>query len=229
MLKIVYEDADLEEFALGEDSDVAVPITVSEDTGGDVTLTVYSRFAKEGADFVSRFENDPFSREAMDYIDRVFAPLMRKYGFLYEREYDQTVLTYTSCGRSERSERVVFIGTAAELEKYDFLTTRDFTIDDGDPCDAAFAVIADGKVVSVASVNDYSDDGSVEINVETAPEYRCRGFASAAASSLVSYLEGRGEHVTYKCRASNVPSQRVATAAGLKYSGKAFYYVCYRI
>ena len=229
MLKIVYEDADLEEFALGEESDVAVPISVSKDEDGAVTVTVYSRFAKEAEEFAKQFGDDPFSAQALDFIDRVFAPPMREYGFRYEREYDQTVLTFTSSGKTERPDNAVCIGTQAELEKYEFLTARDFEIDDGDPCDAAFAVIEDGKIVSVAAVNDYSDDGSVEINVETAPAFRGRGFASDAVSALASYLEGLGERVTYKCRESNAASVKVAEKAGMKYAGKAFYYVCYRI
>ncbi len=229
MLKIVYEDADLEEFALGEDSDVAVPISVSEDADGAVTVTVYSRFAKEAEEFAKKYESDPFSARALDFIDSAFAPPMSGYGFRFEREYDQTLLTFTSSGKTEKSGKTVYIGTQAELEKYEFMTAGDFEIDDGDPCDAAFAVVEDGKIVSVAAVNDYSDDGAVEINVETAPAFRGRGFATAAVSALASYLEGLGERVTYKCRKSNAASVKVAEKAGMKYAGKAFNYVCYRI
>ena len=229
MIKLSFEDGELEEFALEGDSDVAVPISVSEDVSGELTVTVYSRFAKEGEDFALSFADDPLSPEAIKNIDEVFAPLMRGYGFAYERDFDQTVLTYVSDGvTSKPAVPVELIDTEEKRKQFSYQTALDFEIDDEDPLDVAFAVTDGERAVSVAAVNDYSDDGSVEINVETAPECRGRGFATAAVSALCLYLEEHGERVTYKCRASNAPSRRVAEKAGLLYRNRTFYYVCYK-
>ncbi|MBQ7669341.1 MAG: GNAT family N-acetyltransferase [Clostridia bacterium] len=229
-LKILTEDEELEEFVFDGGSDIAVPVTLDE-SDGVVTLTVYSRYMREAEEFAGKYGGDPFSKEALAYLDGVFSPLMEKAGFRFECEYDQTVLNFasdvevpvTDCGAD-----IVFADTNEKLNELYLSTTRDIEIDDDDPCDVVFAAVKDGAALSVASVNDYSDNGSVEINVETEKNSRGKGYATAAVSSLVNYLVSLGETVSYRCRKSNAASRRVAEKAGLKYKGKTFFYVCYK-
>ena len=229
-LTILPEDEELEEFVFDGGSDIAVPVTVDENEGG-ATITVYSRYMREAKEFAKKYGDDPFSKEALAYLDEVFSPLMEKAGFRYEREYDQTVLNYMSDSAVPKVDcdaGIVFADTNEKLGDIYLSTTRDIEIDDDDPCDVVFAAVKDGAALSVASVNDYSDDGSVEINVETEKNSRGKGYATSVVSSLVNYLVSLGESVSYRCRESNAASRRVAEKAGLKYVGKTFFYVCYK-
>ena len=229
-IKILTEDEELEEFVYDGDSDIAVPVTIDENEDG-VTLTVYSRYMREAEAFAERYGDDPFSKEATAYLDEIFSPLMEKAGFRFEREYDQTVFNYMSdvaVSIPECDAEIVRIDTNEKLGEIFLATTRDIEIDDDDPRDVVFAAVKDGAALSVASVNDYSDDGSVEINVETEKNSRRKGYATSAVSSLVNYLVSLGETVSYRCRKSNAASRRVAEKAGLKYVGKTFFFVCYR-
>ena len=229
MLKIRFEDEDLEEFSLGGDADIAVPISVSESADGEREITVYSRFEREAEVFARAYGDDPFSNEAKEYLDATFSPIMERYGFEYEREYDQTVVTYTAAhGVAAPTIPAELLDTNEKLSRYFFPSARDFEVDDDDPCDVVFAVTEEDRALSFAAVNDYSDDGSLEINVETSPDYRGRGYATAVTSAIARHLLSRGERVTYRCRASNLPSRRVAEKAGLVYSGRIYNFVCYK-
>ena len=230
MTKIVREELELEEFAMSGGGCIAVPIQIDADTEGNTVITVYSRFESEAGELSSQF-GDLFSPEALGYIDSRFSAPMRKAGYEYEKDFCHTVLNYEakkgSLAEIDAAD-AVFIDTNEKLKEYCKDTSRDFEIDDKDPLDVAFAVIADGKAVSVASVNDLSDDGAVEINVETAPAYRGRGYGACAVSKLCAHLLSLGERVTYKCRETNGASRRVAEKCGLVYRGKTYSYVCYK-
>ncbi|MBR6916766.1 MAG: GNAT family N-acetyltransferase [Clostridia bacterium] len=232
-MRIIFEDAELEEFAMEGDGEIAVPVQVSKDNDGTV-ITVYSRFEKEAGEFSRFFARDPFSSDAISFLRRRVEPAMNDAGYEYEWEYDHTVLKYEAVSEDGirtmqiSDAEVVFIETEDELSKYYFATTRDFTINDDDKNDVAFAAVRDGAALSVASVNDLSEDGAIEVNVETVPAERGKGYASAVCASLCKYLLSRGERVVYQCRASNGASRAVAEKCGLKYKGKTFSFVCYR-
>ena len=78
--------------------------------------------------------------------------------------------------------------------------------------DVAFAVVKGDTALSVASVNDFSDDGSVEINVETAPSERGQGYGSAVTYALCRYLLSLGERVSFRCRSTNAASPPMPAA-----------------
>lgn len=233
MIKLYFEDADLEEFVLSGESDIAIPIQVTQSADGEVSVTAYLKYKLEAEQFCRVFAADPFSDGAKEYLESVFSPLMKKLGYRFEREYDQTVLSYEAeCGKLQDvpcDAKIIFIGTNEELSSLYLGTTRDFEIDDDDPADVAFAAVQGNVALSVATVNDYSEDGSVEINVETAKNERDKGYGAAVTSALCRHLLSLGERVSYRCRASNGASRRVAEKCGLTYKGKTFYYLCYKI
>lgn len=230
MTHIVFEDEELEEFVLSGESDIALPISVALDSAGDCTITVYSAYKNEAEKFEKLYGDDPLSDDAKEYIDRVFSPIVRKLGYRFEREFDQTVVSYevkdgkvndVSCDADVR-----IIKTNDELEK--LYLHEDIELSDGDPADVLCAVVIDDVMVSRAGVNDYSDNGSLEINVVTEKEFRGRGYGSAAVAGLCKYLTSLGERVSYKCRKSNAASRRVAEKTGLVVTGTSYYYVCYK-
>lgn len=73
----------------------------------------------------------------------------------------------------------------------------------------AFAVVADGAVVSAAWL---TDEG---IAIETAPAYRRRGYARAAASALIAFCLRAGREVCWRARADNAASLAAARSLGL--------------
>ena len=231
-MRMVFEDAGLEEFAMSGESCIAVPIQVSENAEGEVTVTVYSRFAESAQEFSRTFCDDPFSDEAKRFLEEGFTSPMAQAGYEYESDFDQTILCFeadeATLARCECDREVVCIDTNEKITKLSFDTVGSFEIDDEDPCDVAFAVVEDGAVLSVSCVNDLSEDGSLEINVETAVGERGKGYASAVVSALCRHLLALGERVSYKCRRTNGASLRVAEKCGLGYAGKSFNFVCYK-
>jgi|GEM_PF-1224771 hypothetical protein len=232
MTEILFEDEELERFVMEGDSQIAVPIQVMQKKSGECALTVYSRFSKEAKEFCRLYGDDPLSDAAKDYIVKTFSRPMEDAGYEYEADFDQTVLNYTTDGAALNEivcgAEVVIVETNEKLSEIYIGTTRDFELDDDDPCDALAAVLCDGMALSLAGVNDYSDDGSLEINVETVPSERSRGYGAAAVSALCRHLMSLGERVSYRCRESNIPSRRVAEKAGLVYTGKTYSFVCYK-
>ena len=231
-MRIVFEDEELEGFVMEGGSLIAVPIQIDVPEEGKAILTVYSGFVKLAEKFAKKFENDPLSPEALRFIEDHFTKPMQKAGYTYEADFDHLVYNFEA--REDLltdpgyAGEVVFIDTDEKLATLYLNTTRDFRINDADPVDAAFAVVEDGAALSLASVNDFSEDGSVEINVETAPNARGRGYGAAVTYALCRYLISLGERVSYKCRSTNAPSRRVAEKCGLTYKGKTYSFVCYK-
>ena len=86
-----------------------------------------------------------------------------------------------------------------------------------------------GASVSHASVNDISsEDGKVEIYVETEERYRGRGFATACVAALRDYLVKKGKSVKYITDADNAPSLKVAEKAGFEEEGRRLTAVFYK-
>ena len=92
----------------------------------------------------------------------------------------------------------------------------------------AFACIADGYAVCVASVNRVSGaERCVEIGVECAPEYRRRGYALSCVCALTQALCADGLCVLYRHYSTNVGSAAVARGAGFVPAGRFFTYTAF--
>ncbi len=228
---IRFEDGELEGFVMEGGSLIAVPIQIDVPEKGESVLTVYSGFVKIAEKFVKKFGGDPLSPEALRFIEDRFTKPMSDAGYEYEKDFDHLVFNYEaeegSLTDPGGADDVVFIDTDEKLASYYLNTSRDFRLNDADPVDVAFAVVRDGAALSVASVNDFSDDGSVEINVETSPGERCRGYGAAVTFALCRYLLSLGERVVYRCRSTNEASKAVAEKCGLRFTGKTYSFVCY--
>ncbi len=230
-MRIEFEDEELEGFVMDGSSMIAVPIQIDVPEEGESVVTVYSGFARLAEKFVRKYGDDPLSPDAVAFIEDHFAKPMEKAGYSYESEYDHLVCNFgAEEGRLVRPSDAptVFIDTDEKLASYYLNTTRDFEINDADPIDVAFAVVERDSALSLASVNDFSDDGSIEINVETAPNSRGLGYGAAVTHDLCRYLLSLGERVSYRCRSTNAPSLRVAEKCGLVFKGKTYSFVCYK-
>jgi len=74
-------------------------------------------------------------------------------------------------------------------------------------------VIEDGAVVSICRCA-RNRTAAVEAGIETAPEYRGRGFAKHAAARWASAIRARNMIPLYSTSWDNIASQRIAAALG---------------
>ncbi len=99
----------------------------------------------------------------------------------------------------------------------------------------AYAQIADGQIVCIASVNNVFGTGTfdterfAEIGVECAPDYRRRGYAASCVSALTRDLCGAGTVVVYRHYHTNQGSAAVAKTAGFQPVGRFFSYTSFAI
>ncbi|WMJ23650.1 GNAT family N-acetyltransferase [Paludicola sp. MB14-C6] len=99
-----------------------------------------------------------------------------------------------------------------------FLTAEDY-ITRG----IGFAVVKDSEIVAGASSYTIYD-GGIEIELDTKPEYRQKGLATAVASALILYCL---EHDIYPSwDAANLTSVKIATKLGYQFDKE---YTCYYV
>jgi len=84
------------------------------------------------------------------------------------------------------------------------------------PDGTVYGVVIDGKVVSEAYAHrtGIMEDKVCDVGIETAGEYRRRGYAKAALSALVREFTGRGGEARYACSPSNHASIGTAQSVG---------------
>lgn len=87
-----------------------------------------------------------------------------------------------------------------------------------------FGVIADGKIVSLATVvptpEATSKHGLAWPGVETLPEYRRRGYAKAVVSGTTETLLSRNIIPVYSCSVTNIASANTARSVGYQLYGE---------
>jgi len=84
------------------------------------------------------------------------------------------------------------------------------------PDGVAYGVIVDGRVASVAYAHRAGvlEDCVADIGVETAPQYRGRGYAKTVVSAVVADFAASGGEARYACDPANTASIRTAAAVG---------------
>jgi len=87
-----------------------------------------------------------------------------------------------------------------------------------------FGVIADGKLVSLASVVPTPDAtgkyGLAWPGVETLPDYRRRGYAKGVVSGVTGTLLSRDIITVYSCSVTNIASANTARSVGYQLYGE---------
>ena len=226
---IRYEDADFEEFFFEVYPDVAIPIEIRENTEGETVITTYRKTEEIARELETRFSADLFSPEALRFLDGALRPIVSSWGYRPDKRCESYILNYELTNVADVNSAVLLPNTELLVslpEGVGNCTTYDFEEADEDP---KAVIIKNGKVVSLACINSYDEDGEErELNTETAPAYRRRGYSAANTAALAKELLTRGYRVTYNCNVKNSASRRVAEKCGFAYVGKSYYYVCYR-
>lgn len=78
-----------------------------------------------------------------------------------------------------------------------------------------FFVVEDGEPAALG-FSSYLDETHLEIGVETAPQYRGRGYAQATCARMIHHCLEIGLVPVWSCRTENEPSYRLAQKLGLE-------------
>ncbi len=231
---LCFEEAELEEFVLSGESDVAVPIEIYRSSGGECRFTVYRAVESVARELILRFAAEPFSEISVSEFSKKLTPIVNDWGFKLDGRALGVTVEYSRSSaddilRSYITGRCRVIHSRDELDGIRSVLLHKPDPDPEDEFDIAAVVIEDGCVVAEASVNDYSDEeDALEINVECAPRYRGLGYGSECAAALTAALIEKNIKVNYKCRAENMSSRRIAEKLGFTKEGERLSFVCYR-
>lgn len=215
-------DADSEQWVTENRFDIAVPVHV-EQNGEETKIFAYPSVSELCETYAHRFSDALFSDAAVDFLSAGCAEFCTRYGYAPDKHSKKR-------GYNFIGENIADFGFPCErirrAGRYHNRTTYNL-----EACLAygqvVFGVVCDGEIAAVAVTASPPDRDTplIEIGVETAPEYRGKGYASAAARTLSAWLCTEGFHVLYKCDEHNLASAAVARNAGFVQSGRFFYYV----
>ena len=171
-----------------------------------------------------------FSAEAFAALDRALRPHLAAWGYkpaMFPSRYGISLVQDDASAVSSDcilSDTVCVTDALCQMKNLTSMKPAD--------CAArgAYAQIADGQIVCIASVNRVSDlERCVEIGVECAPDYRRRGYAASCVRALTRDLCEGGNVVLYRHYHTNIGSAAVARAAGFRPVGRFFSYTSFAI
>lgn len=233
---MIYEDDGAERLVLDGEFDIAIPFSITCD-GGEPRIGVFPSQRSGAEEFLRLFgdsEDNIFSERAIGWARRRFEPFLNENGFVLCEDNDDYFLEYRITNPDSRfildgTLRLDGPITLENLTGYDF----DAMIQNGHIC---YATVADGRIVSAACTNyscaltaDEGDEREIEIGVETAPEYRNRGYGLSCAAALSSGLAARGYAVLYECESRNAASIALVNRLGGELFARNFCVVGARI
>ncbi len=205
-----------------------VPFVVSE-YRKDLEVEVYSGVKKISKKMLKKYGENIFSDEALAELNIYLESYANTHG--YEGERHERLRWYYSFsmrdGSKLPSEEEIPSSEQIKADIFENLTTLDIA-ENLEKELPIFASVIDGKIVSVATVNEHSEgQRMLEINVETAPEYRKKGYARTNTASLARYLLSSGYSVAYCCSRYNEGSRKIAESLGFDLVGRFYAYNAY--
>lgn len=225
MLEIEKIDIENELFSSLSPTLVPIEITMSNGKTRIVTFSKTIRIAKE---FEKRFINEPFSKEAIAFLEGEMSDIIKEWGYFTDDYFPKHIFTYVA---NDLNEDLILPSTKMlkSIDGYENLTEYELEPLDEKSDEAYFATIIDGKIVSVCEMNvDDAFIGATEINVYTNENYRKNGFAVSNATAMAKYLISLGKRVAYTAPKENISSQMVAEKCGFEKIAETYYYICYK-
>lgn len=236
-----------EEFVFENEWDTAVPITVRKKYGNETVIEVFPTYEKEAKEFLSLYEDDPFTKEALSFIWENIGKKMLSRGYAEdgngknnEKLREKFYYTYVIKSADEVNKDAI-LTTSIPLSKKNIrgkknMTTFDLPLYIEEEMNA-FVTVEDGCILSVAAENrscseDFDDEDMpvVEIGVETSKNARSNGYAASNAAALsLELLKDNDCYVTYETANDNISSQKCAEKAGFSRYGRCYYYVMRKI
>ena len=209
---------------------ICVPVSLWLPENGELEITAYKNVWDICEEYEAAHGFDPFEADALEELCNKVEPVASDMGYTMDRKGNRTVLEFSLSEMNDivktNAENAIVIQSYKDVSDHPCLCLhKPETAEDG--FDACAVVVCDNAVCAVAGINDFSDDDSYEIYVETTKDYRGRGYASAAVSALAEYLISKGCTISYKCGSDNAASIAVAKKLGMKLDGCRFDAVCY--
>ena len=211
------------------DYPMIVPFLVTEQ-GNDLEIEVYSGVKRLVKRHIKRYADDIFSDESLALINEQLEKYADSHG--YEGEEHERLRWYYSFSMRDikNLDTAAILPSSVKIEdaSLENLTTIDVceNLEKNIP---TFASVVDGKIVSLACVNEYSEgQRMLEITVESAPDYRKKGYARSNTAALAKYLLENSHSVAYCCSRYNEPSRKIAESLGFDLVGRFYAYNAYR-
>lgn len=213
---------------------IAVPVEAFIAENGEPVIVAYSFCMDTAAEWERLYGEDLTSEDSVEWLEKRLFDDMKKLRYLRYHNENELMLEYIAkpdiqMPKIDLGHKVCKIYSNAVLSKLCEASGCDIEIaDDGE--DGVFAIVENGVILAYAGMNDVEySDGSVEISVETAPESRNKGYATAVVQELTQHLLNKGVCVRYKCSSDNSASSAVAEKCGFVLEGKRLSFVYERI
>lgn len=226
---IRFEDAELVNMVLAGDSCIAVPFEIYVPAQGGPVLTVYSFLESIAQEYEERFSENLLSASALKWLDNMLSATVKDMNYVHADDPSHFLVEFEAdkcreCYDSHIIGKSILMPGDTIPEKLDLTAFEDYNVQESD----SVLCLEGESVVSVSTTNDIVfDDKSVEICVETLPDYEGRGYGTASVAALCKYYNEKGIKVKYECAKSNTASVKIAEKCGFRYVGQRYSYVCY--
>jgi RimJ/RimL family protein N-acetyltransferase len=182
---------------LAFDLDIIVPFEVVLNVDG-LFIETYDIFGEIAEEFERKFDENWFSKEAIDFVKQKTAAAITNAGYIFDDSDGDTLTLKYSAHNVAALNTTIIRADTVQNER------------------GAFVTIVDGKCVSIAELNPSSCDSAVcDIGVETSETERGKGYAVSNVAALTRFLlAGGAKKVTYHCSSNNSASCKVAEKAG---------------
>lgn len=209
---------------------ILVPLLV-EEIDGDVEIEAYAGIEDIATEFHALFLDHPFTKDAIDWLDSRLRPYVEELGYLREctGKYRWYLSYEASDSQSLAVDRIRPDSVRLREGDYDVLVSFSL-VEQMDKSLPAYVTLLGDKIVSIATVNEHDPDQKVlEMTVETAPDYRQKGYALSNAVALARELTKQGYRVAYAVSRYNRASQNLAKKAGFRRVGRFYAYTAYKM
>ena len=204
-----------------------------EERYGETEFEVYRGIKKTVQAFERDYKGRYFTRDALKYISSALDPYLEENG--YERDTYGTTRFYYSYEMKDKAEldsSIVLPGTHRLTEEIVKTHKNPTTFDLKYILDVglwAYVTLENGEVAAIATVNETLEEGSMpEVTVETAVNYRGKGYAGSCVAALCGALLDAGHKVAYCCRNTHSQSNRIAKRVGFRRIGRFYAVSAYR-
>ncbi len=216
---IVYES---EARLLASNAPMIVPMLIWQREDG-LTIEAYEGVTAVAEEFERRFASHPFSASALKWLDEALTPYCNTRG--YYREIRGQLRWYRQY-QLDRLNPSAILSTTVRWEGEPNLSGL---LLDLDPVWPTYVTVVDGVIVSAARTNEYDPNESApEITVETAVEYRGRGYGASNVTALAKELAADGQSPQYVCSRYNRGSAKLAKKAGFAETGRFYAFTAYK-
>lgn len=215
-----------ERLAFRDGWDLLIPFSMVQYQGEALSVTAIPRISRLVRSLLARFEDDPFSDEALAWLWSRIEPKQGEWGYRGGK-YRWRRCRIFRCNERERLPSPLpetrLLKSTDGLSNLTTYRLED-TLRAGCLC---AATCIDGRVLSVAVTHEDVDaltpGDVIELGVETAPSARGKGYATSSLSLATEALLLRGLIPEYRSAKSNRASAAVALRVGYEEVGSAVY------